>query len=69
MTNPNLYAGPSQAQIAAKQAELEKEIAWNKRRLDNLVLDDEDRAITLDYIADLERELGSFMFAFYGVRL
>jgi hypothetical protein len=68
MTESHLYTGPSQAQIAAKQAELEKEIAWNKRRLDNLILDDEDRALTVDYIADLERELGSLIFAFYGVR-
>jgi hypothetical protein len=69
MTTPTTYAGPSRAQIAAKQAELEKEIAWNKNRLDNLVLDEDDHAITVDYIADLECELGSLMFAFYGVRL
>jgi hypothetical protein len=68
-TYPHIYTGPSREQLVAKQAELEKEIAWNRRRLDELVLDDEDRAITLDYIADLEAELGSLMFAFYGVRI
>jgi hypothetical protein len=66
---PHIYAGPSREQIAAKQAELEKEIAWNRRRLDELVLDEEDRAITVDYLADLEAELGSLMFAFYGISL
>jgi hypothetical protein len=70
MTSPNLhYNGPQRAQIVAKQVELEKEIAWNTRRLNELILDEEDRALTIDYIADLERELGSLMFAFYGVRL
>jgi hypothetical protein len=69
MINPHTYTGPSREQIAAKQAELEKEIGWNKRRLEHLILDEEDRAITRDYIADLERELGSLMFAFHGIHL
>jgi predicted nuclease with TOPRIM domain len=37
-------------------AEIEKEIAWNERLLENLVLRDDDREQTEDYIADLRQE-------------
>lgn len=37
-------------------SELEKEIAWNERRLTNLIWGEDDRRQTEDYVADLRRE-------------
>ncbi len=59
-----LYTGPSKRQIGEKVADLEKEIDFLKSRLMTLVLDEEDRAQTIDYIIELEEELGSLLWSF-----
>jgi hypothetical protein len=42
--------------VSSHLAEIEKEIAWNERRLENLILSEEDRLQTADFIADLRQE-------------
>lgn len=42
--------------VADKLKSLEQEIAWNINRLSYLVLSDEDRQQTEDYIMDLRQE-------------
>lgn len=46
----------SKERVLADLAEIEKEIAWNERRLENLVFDEDDRKQTEDMIADLRKE-------------
>jgi hypothetical protein len=43
-------------ELRIELAEIEKEIAWNERRLENLVWGDDDRKQTEDMVADLRRE-------------
>lgn len=43
-------------QIDYELVKIEKEIAWNERRLVNLVWDEDDRKQTEDYIANLRQE-------------
>lgn len=50
------YPGPSRKQIADKLKQLDTDIAWNIGRLGYLVLSDEDRQQTEDYIMDLRQE-------------
>jgi vacuolar-type H+-ATPase subunit I/STV1 len=68
------YPGPSKREVGERIADLEREIAWLKKRLDTLVLDEEDREQTIDYITELEEELHSILWSFQwpakgGVRL
>lgn len=42
-------------------AKIEKEIAWNERLLENLVLGDDDRKQTEDMVADLRQERQSLL--------
>jgi hypothetical protein len=49
------------AWLRAKLAEIEKEIAWNERRLENLVWGDDDRKQTEDMVADLRQERQRFL--------
>jgi hypothetical protein len=42
--------------LVIELANVEKEIAWNERRLAHLVLSDEDHQQTEDFIADLKLE-------------
>jgi hypothetical protein len=58
------YHGPTPKQIAEKLEELDREIAWNIRRLGNLVLDDEDREHTEDLIEELRGERNSLAWCF-----
>jgi len=61
------YPGPTNRQIGEKVADLEREINWLKSRLEGpnaLILDEEDRAQTVDYLSELEEELGSLLWAF-----
>jgi hypothetical protein len=53
------YPGPSRDQIEQAIATRKKEIDWNINRLGNLVLSDEDRQQTEDYIMDLRDEVES----------
>lgn len=69
-----VYQGPSNKQIGEAIAKREEEIAWLKKRLDTLILDEEDREQTLDYLKELEDELNSLLWCFGwpasgGVRL
>lgn len=50
------YSWQDKPRIIAELAEIEKEIAWNERRLENLVWGDDDRKQTEDYVADLRQE-------------
>jgi hypothetical protein len=56
---PGPYPGPSRDQIKQAIATRKKEIDWNINRLGNLVLSDEDRQQTEDYIMDLRDEVES----------
>ena len=64
MTSREDYTGPSNRQIGEKVADLERQIDWLKSRLLTLVLDEEDRAQTVDYICELEEELHSLLWSF-----
>lgn len=50
------YFGPTSQQVADKLKQLDTDIAWNIGRLINLVLSDEDRQQTEDFIMDLRQE-------------
>lgn len=58
------YPGPTNRQIGEKVADLERQIDWLKTRLDTLILDEEDRAQTVDYLSELEEELHSLLWSF-----
>lgn len=56
---PEFYSGQSNQQIATTIGNLDGEINWLIGRLANLVLDDEDKQQTEDYIQDLREEMES----------
>lgn len=47
---------PSKEQLQIELAQIEKDIAWNEHRLVILILNDEDRQQTADYIDDLRQD-------------
>jgi hypothetical protein len=53
------YSGPSNDQIRQAIATRKKEMDWNINRLSFLVMSDEDREQTEDYIKDLREEIQS----------
>lgn len=53
------YPGSSNDQIRQSISTRKQEIDWNINRLGNLVLSDEDRQQTEDYIMDLREEIKS----------
>jgi hypothetical protein len=55
-TEPDEFPRPSKEWLQVELANVEKEIAWNERRLVNLVWSEDDRRQTEDYIADLRQE-------------
>jgi hypothetical protein len=56
---PEFNPGPSNQQIATRIGNLDGEINWLIGRLANLVLDEEDRQQTEDYIIELREEIQS----------
>jgi hypothetical protein len=55
-TEADEFPNPSKEWLQVHLAEIEKEIAWNERRLVNLIWSEDDRRQTEDYIADLRQE-------------
>jgi hypothetical protein len=53
------YSGPTNDQIRQAIATRKKEMKWNIDRLANLILSDEDREQTEDYVAELLAEIQS----------
>jgi hypothetical protein len=56
---PEFYPGPSNDQIRQAIATRKKEMDWNINRLSFLVMSDEDREQTEDYIIELREEIQS----------
>lgn len=52
----DLAHGPKCKTAAETLIDLEKEIAWNERRLEILVLSDEDRQQTMDMVVELKKD-------------
>lgn len=55
-TEPDDTLRPTKEWLVTEIAELEKDIAWNERRLVTLVLDDDDRQLTEDLVTDLRQK-------------
>lgn len=64
---PEFYSGPSNDQIRQAIATRKKEMDWNIDRLGQLVLSDEDREQTEDYIWTLRQEIESLERCFGAV--
>jgi hypothetical protein len=55
-TEPDDFPKPNKERLRVELAEVEKEIAWNERRLTYLIFDEVDRQLTEDMIAELRQE-------------
>jgi hypothetical protein len=56
---PEFYSGPSNDHIREAIATRKKDMDWNINRLSYLVMSDEDREQTEDYIIELRKEIQS----------
>jgi hypothetical protein len=65
-TEPDEFHQPNKEWLQVELANVEKEIAWNERRLVNLVWGEDDRRQTEDYIADLRQERGRLLAVLNG---
>jgi hypothetical protein len=57
---------PSKERLRADLAEIEKEIAWNERRLADLVFGEEDRQLIEDMVAELRQERQQLLAVLHG---
>jgi hypothetical protein len=62
-----LYRSPTPRQLAEKINQIDREIRHNLNRLSCLVLSEEDRWQTEDYIADLRNERESLAWCYHGI--
>jgi hypothetical protein len=62
-----LYRSPTPRQLAEKINQLDREIRHNINRLGCLVLSEEDRWQTEDYIADLRNEREALAWCYHGI--
>jgi hypothetical protein len=56
---PEFYPGPANDKIREAIATRKKEMDWNINRLSYLIMSDEDREQTEDYIRTLRQEIDS----------